>query len=82
MDLALAKKSAFVLDIAPPSPRAPRFFVGKKLNVPKAPTVPANLPEYLPLMNFAPNACAVSSTIGIPVAIFSKDSISAHCPYK
>ena len=42
---------------SPPSPRAKRFFVGKKLKVEQTPVCAT--PS-------APNACAASSTIGTP----------------
>ena len=49
--------SQFVI-IAPPSPKHPNVFAGKKLNVPAIPNVPANCS-----LNLAPKAWQESSTI-------------------
>ena len=45
----------------PPSPNAPRFLVGKKLNAPASPTEPAP-----PAADLAPTACAASSRTKTP----------------
>jgi len=44
--------------MSPPSPQAPKFFEGKKLNAPAS----AIVPNFF-FLNEAPKACAVSSTI-------------------
>ena len=54
--------SSSMLVTRPPSPRANRFFVGKKLNVEQTPVVA--IPS-------APNACAASSRSGTPSAASS-----------
>ncbi len=50
--------------IAPPSPNAPRFFEGKKLNVAALPSAPGRRPSAAS----EPAACAASSSTGTPSA--------------
>ena len=63
----------------PPSPKAPRFFDGKKLKQPKCPMEPARRPLYS-----APIACAPSSITYrlCRAAIAMIGSMSAICPYR
>jgi hypothetical protein len=55
-----ARRAGSSVVTAPPSPNAPRFLLGWKLKQPATPNVPARLP----VMSWAPCACATSSTIG------------------
>ncbi len=59
--------------IAPPSPNAPRFFDGKKLNVAIVPSEPGRPPS--PVL---PALCAASSITGMPSAAIS--AIGARFP--
>ena len=63
MRLMRAARSSRAVTQAPPSPAAPSALLGKKLNVPMSPSVPAGAPSWV-----APSACAASSTMATPGA--------------
>ena len=62
-------RSASLTEMSPPSPRANRFLVGKKLNV------EAMLVAIPP----APNACAASSITGSPKPLKSAAGLPKRC---
>src|SRR3954454_7684870 len=58
---------ASLVTIAPPSPKQPRFFDGKKLNVAAVPSAPGRTAA-----DSDPAACAASSSTGTPSASIAR----------